>query len=246
MSSLNPLSAGPSKHKLLGDELYKKSDKAGHCVVLHYSQPFSAPLLINVTSPCQINAELFSLTYGALVVQLIKDYEDYQQVNTQGYNIGVRLIEDFLARTGLTRCRDFSETGEVVSKVRCQLSHPSTLAPTDPLIPISPSQVAFRSLLFITPTLVHHPALSANQQPSFSLIFDENPLTDFVELPDEAIEGGLNYAKVLEGVIRGALEMIQTSVTATIVSDALRGDEKTELRVTLVRFMEENMPPGDD
>ncbi|KDE08701.1 transporter particle subunit bet3 [Microbotryum lychnidis-dioicae p1A1 Lamole] len=200
MSSLNPLSAGPSKHKLLGDELYKKSDK--------------------------INAELFSLTYGALVVQLIKDYEDYQQVNTQlermGYNIGVRLIEDFLARTGLTRCRDFSETGEVVSKV------------------------AFRSLLSITPTLVHHPALSANQQPSFSLIFDENPLTDFVELPDEAIEGGLDYAKVLEGVIRGALEMIQTSVTATIVSDALRGDEKTELRVTLVRFMEENMPPGDD
>lgn len=31
----------------------------------------------------QINAELFSLTYGALVVQLIKDYEDYGEVNTQ-------------------------------------------------------------------------------------------------------------------------------------------------------------------
>ncbi|SCV72540.1 BQ2448_4077 [Microbotryum intermedium] len=198
MSSLNPLSAAPSKHKLLGDELYKKSDKASHAIALHCIALFL----------------------------LIKDYEDYQQVNTQlekmGYNIGVRLIEDFLARTGLTRCRDFSETGEVVSKV------------------------AFRSLFSITPTLVHHPALAATQQPSFSLIFDENPMTDFVELPDEAIEGGLIYAKVLEGVIRGALEMIQTSVTATIVSDALRGDEKTELRVTLVRFMEENMPPGDD
>ena len=49
------------------------------------------------------NAELFTLTYGALVVQLIRDYEDYAAVNSQldkmGYNIGTRLIEDFLART---------------------------------------------------------------------------------------------------------------------------------------------------
>ena len=29
------------------------------------------------------NSELFSLTYGALVVQLIKDFEDYEQVNIQ-------------------------------------------------------------------------------------------------------------------------------------------------------------------
>lgn len=36
---------------------------------------------------------------------------------TRGYNIGVRLIEDFLARTGLGRCKDFAEVGEVMSKV---------------------------------------------------------------------------------------------------------------------------------
>jgi hypothetical protein len=29
------------------------------------------------------NAELFVLTYGALVVQLVKDYEDYEEVNKQ-------------------------------------------------------------------------------------------------------------------------------------------------------------------
>lgn len=29
------------------------------------------------------NAELFSLTYGALVVQLVADYQDYAEVNKQ-------------------------------------------------------------------------------------------------------------------------------------------------------------------
>ena len=60
------------------------------------------------------------MTYGALVVQLIQDYEDYAEVNKQlekmGYNIGTRLIEDFLARSNLGRCVDFKETGEVIAK----------------------------------------------------------------------------------------------------------------------------------
>lgn len=36
----------------------------------------------------------------------------------RGYNIGTRLIEDLLARTGLGRCKDFAEVGEVMTKVR--------------------------------------------------------------------------------------------------------------------------------
>jgi hypothetical protein len=56
-----------------------------------------------------------------LVVQLIQDYEDYAEVNKQlekmGYNIGTRLIEDFLARSGIGRCADFRDVGEVVAKV---------------------------------------------------------------------------------------------------------------------------------
>ena len=68
------------------------------------------------------------MTYGALVVQLIQDYEDYAEVNKQlekmGYNIGTRLIEDFLARSNLGRCTDFRETGEVISKVQHHF-HPS-------------------------------------------------------------------------------------------------------------------------
>lgn len=35
----------------------------------------------------------------------------------RGYNIGVRLIEDFLARSNVGRCQDFRETADVIAKV---------------------------------------------------------------------------------------------------------------------------------
>lgn len=44
---------------------------------------------------------------------------------------------------------------------------------------------------------------------AFSLTLDENPLAEFVELPDEALEGGLWFSNVLCGVLRGALEMVR-------------------------------------
>eukprot|EP00959_Pyramimonas_sp_CCMP1952_P402982 8444140-Pyramimonas_sp.AAC.1 len=68
------------------------------------------------------NAELFTLTYGAMVRQLLIDNEDnVEAVNVQlekmGYNIGVRLIDEFLAKTSTTRCNDFRETAEVIAKM---------------------------------------------------------------------------------------------------------------------------------
>lgn len=39
-----------------------------------------------------------------------------------------------------------------------------------------------------------------------SLILEDNPLVDFVELPDTC--QGLHYCNILSGVVRGALEMV--------------------------------------
>ena len=70
----------------------------------------------------KVNAELVTLTYGTVVAQLCNDYDhDYTEVNKQldkmGYNIGMRLIEDFLAKSGTGRCGSFRETAEAISRV---------------------------------------------------------------------------------------------------------------------------------
>ncbi len=83
----------------------------------------------------------------------------------------------------------------------------------------------------------------------FSLVFEENPLAEFVELPEDPSQSAsseLWYSNIYPGVIRGALEMVQIQVQAYFVSDALRGDETTELRVKLIKYLDEEVPPSDD
>jgi hypothetical protein len=107
------------QYKSIGEDLWKgRTDK----VASRFPSFVNVSLLKATASDhSEQNAELFALTYGALVVQLIQDYEDYEEVNKQlekmGYNIGTRLIEDFLAKSPIGRCADFRDVGEVVAKV---------------------------------------------------------------------------------------------------------------------------------
>ncbi|XP_065648284.1 trafficking protein particle complex subunit 3 [Hydra vulgaris] len=168
----------------------------------------------------KVSGELFTLTYGALVSQLLKDYESDDEVNKQlekmGYNIGVRLIEDFLARSNVGRCHDLKETADVIAKN------------------------GFKMFLGITPQVTSWNAMGDE----FSLIFDSNPLAEFVELPDG--HSNLWYSSILAGVIKGALEMVQMEVEAAFVQDVLRGDSITEMRVKFLKKLEDAVPVGED
>ena len=81
-----------------------------------------------------MNAELVTLTYGTIVAQLSKDYEgDYVEVNKQldkmGYNIGLRLIEDYLAKSNtMRRCASFRETADMIAKVSLSVCLPACLS----------------------------------------------------------------------------------------------------------------------
>jgi len=173
----------------------------------------------------KVNAELVTLTYGTMVAQLCKDYEsDYVEVNKQldkmGYNIGLRLIEDYLAKSNtMRRCLNFKETAEMIAKV------------------------GFKIFLNITPAITNW----TSDSKQFSLIFDENPLADFVELPDDGrAQDELWYCNIFCGVLRGALEMVQMQVEAHFISDVLRGNDSTEMRITLIRYIDDEMPMDDD
>jgi hypothetical protein len=171
----------------------------------------------------KISYELFTLTYGSFVSQLIKDYENIDEVNRQldqiGYNMGVRMIEDFLSRTpSVGRCSDFRETADVLSKQ------------------------AFKMFLNIQPTVTNWNA----SYDEFSLILDPNPLIEFVELTDDGKLDNLSYSQVICGAIRGALEMVQLKVECNVKADQLKGDPNTEIRIKFIEIIQDAVPIGED
>ncbi|XP_063695513.1 trafficking protein particle complex subunit 3 [Culicoides brevitarsis] len=167
----------------------------------------------------KISSELMSLTYGSMVSKILRDYDNTDEVNKQleriGYNMGIRLIEDFLSRTMSSRCLDIRETAEKI-------------------------QLAFRMYLSIQPSLLNW----ASTGDEFSLMFEQNPLAEFVELPQDLTN--LKYSNVICGCIRGALEMVQLDVQCWFVQDQLKGDSITELRVKCLRRLEDQVPAGED
>jgi len=166
----------------------------------------------------KISAELFTLTYGAIVMQLIKDFDSVDEVNTQlekmGYNIGVRLIEEFLAKSNVT-CSQRGNIKEVATII---------------------GMTAFKMFLGITAQVTNWSA-DGNE---FSLVLDENPVTDFVELPEEYSK--LWYSNLICGVIRGALEMVQLKVECKQVRCTLKGDDNDEIRVVYKGMIEYEVP----
>ncbi|KAL7543168.1 hypothetical protein ACHAXR_012861 [Thalassiosira sp. AJA248-18] len=178
------------------------------------------------------NAELFALTYGSLVTELVRDYEDPIEVNAQldriGHSIGVRCVDEFLSKADVagmglaTQCQNLRDTAEVVSKI------------------------GFKMFLGIQAEVGGF----SHDQRSFSIYLQDNPLSTFVELPpgDEQSGGDdlrkLKYSNLYCGVIRGALEQVNLKVECSIVRDTLKGDELNEIRVNLKEVLADGA--GDD
>ena len=170
------------------------------------------------TKQPKANAELFALTYGALVTEVVGDADgNAQEINEQleqiGYSIGIRCIDEFLAKSNVPYCKNLEETAYVLGKT------------------------AFKMFLGINCDIQQH------SQKSFSLILQENPLSLFVELPEE-YKDTLQYTIIYCGVIRGALEMLNYKVDCTLVKSTLRGDDVDEIKVDLKSVLQDGA--GDD
>lgn len=199
----------------------------------------------------KINSELFTLTYGSIVAQICREENyNYDKVNDilfdMGYNIGIRLIEEFLSESNLERCSNLKETGEIITKI------------------------GFKMFLNIVPNITHW----SSDGRTFQITLTENPLSDFVELPDDIDEeddeidndfNSLNindnenndnrkgnarkklwYSNILCGVLKGALEMVQLDCQVWFVNDILRGDSTTDIKVKLLQVLKDEIPDGDE
>ncbi|CAJ0587542.1 unnamed protein product, partial [Mesorhabditis spiculigera] len=165
----------------------------------------------------KMSAELFSLTYGSLVAELLKDYEDTKQVNQQldkiGFNMGIRLADDFLSKQAtVPKCTDCRQMADVLAKtaIPAYLGVPATISSW------------------------------GNSDREFSLVLENNPLTEFVELPPNL--STLHYSQVLAGAIRGGLEAVHIKVITT----ATENPSNTEIRVRFIEILKDNLPAGEE
>ncbi|KAK2949124.1 putative Trafficking protein particle complex subunit 3 [Blattamonas nauphoetae] len=154
----------------------------------------------------KVNMEFFSLTYGALVTEIVRDFEEPEDINAElfriGRFIGSRLVDEIFAKTQIPACTTPRETADVIA------------------------YLGFRMFLGINvqPTFTF-------SDTTFSFVFKENPLTDFVELPDNM--KSVVYCNILCGVIQGALECVSIDSACQYTKDPLRGDDTNEIMVEL-------------
>jgi len=162
----------------------------------------------------KVAAELVNLTYGAMVLQLLADYEDAGKVNAKlfdfGVSIGSRLVDELLSKSGTRRCNGFKTAMGIVSSV------------------------AFKMYWNQTPKL----AQWSEDGNAVSLVFtSEMPIEEFVELPADYPD--LQYTNIVCGVVQGGLEAVSMKSKVYVVKDRLRGDEATEIRVELVEILKD-------
>ncbi|KAK8795826.1 hypothetical protein WA171_003794 [Blastocystis sp. BT1] len=161
-----------------------------------------------------VSSELLALTYGAFISQIVKDYEDVTEINKQiehlGYNIGIRLVEEYLAKTRTRGIRSFRESCE---------------------------NIATKALPMYAGTQATVENWNEDEQ-SCIIKFTTNPLTHFVELPDELAD--LQYNNIYCGIFRGALEMIHMKVECAFKQDMLKGARANEIKIRFVEFMDDS------
>lgn len=129
--------ASTKQYKAIGDDLWKSKTDKIVCILLflmlyaltnyqfgrmlNSSHSLMVLWLYNLSRIMKITTKLTNswrrCTFLSIWLLLLSYFGHLNLTSCRGYNIGTRLIEDFLARSALGKCADFREVGEVVAKV---------------------------------------------------------------------------------------------------------------------------------
>ena len=167
----------------------------------------------------QIKVDLLTFMYGSLLVRLTKDIKDINELNKKieliGYDIGKRLVDDLI--DDFQRGLDVSDLNKLMEKLIIQLAQ------------------YYLGILG-----------SFNQvsEKEYHLIFPENPISFYVELPESL--DGLCYSNIICGILRGMLEISGFEIQCEFVKDKMKGDEVNDLKITLVKYIEERFVDDEE
>lgn len=220
--------------------------------------------VMSTTEQQAIPSEVLGALYGGIVRQLVADLENVQLVSEQlkkmGRSMGQRMIDEYLATTGTTRCVDFKTTAEKVATVGLKLFLNATASVSVRLFAVDRRARARQAPVRLSVCLSLARACSLSPLPrpcppfcpqdwnaegtACTIAITGNPLCDFVTLPSEL--KALEYNNIIAGAIEGALEMINCTVEVSCEKDVLRGDTRTELKMLLIDNRNEEFPWKDD
>lgn len=163
--------------------------------------------------------------------------------------MGLRLIDEYMSKSTLDSCKDIREAAESIAKVGFKMFLGVTANVCNWLESVSEKSTPNLELQMPPPVASssqqQQQQLFQSKQLQFSITFDDNPLIDFVELPDQYKTRGLWFCNILPGVIRGSLEMVQMKVECQYARCPLRGDEVNEIKVKLIEYLKEVVPDDD-
>ena len=158
-----------------------------------------------------IKVELLTFMYGTLLVRLTKDIKDINELNKKIELIGY----DIGKRLVDDLIDDFqrvdqSDQNKLMEELICQLAQ-------------------------------HYLGIIGNYnqvgENEFHLKFNQNPISLYVELP-ESLEG-LCYSNIICGIMRGMLEITGFEVKCEFIKDKMKGDDINDIKITLVKYIEE-------
>ena len=167
----------------------------------------------------QNKVELLTFMYGSLLVRLTKDIKDINELNKKIELIGYEMgkrLVDDLI-DDFQRVIDVSDQNKLMEKLITQLAQ------------------------FYLGIIGTYNQVSEKE---FHLIFPLNPISFYVELPESLND--LCYSNIICGMIRGMLEISGFEVQCEFFKDKMKGDDVNDLKITLVKLIEERFIDDED
>ena len=164
----------------------------------------------------QVSAELFNGLYGAFVFQLLQDFDHVGAVNAEleaiGHSVGVRFVDELLAKLGTARVGTFEEAVRTVV------------------------EQGFRAFFGAGGQVSDW----SGDRTRCRVLLEDVPMMEHTEIPEHLAD--LQYTVFLSGLIKGSLEQLGMHVEVDLAAEAGQDPRAFAATVKLTAHDNETYP----